>query len=347
MDERIVTTTGELAQREALLASRGLFVPGEEDLILGLYEQDELVAIGALVRGTAEADSAVIQGVAVNGRYEGEGLAATVVSRLVTLASQQGLWHLFLFTKPDEAWRFQSLGFSLVASADQAALLEWGQPDVTRAMTDLARHRRGDDGICLVINGNPFTKGHLWLVQQAAAQSRPLYVLVVQEDRSVVPFDVRFRLIAESCEPLGATVLSGGAWVVSSASFPSYFTKRENLSAAQAGLDAEIFGRHIAPALGVTERWVGTEPLSAVTAQYNKALARILPRWNVKLREVPRLEQGGQPVSASLVRSLLREDRLDDVKPLVPQITWLWLTSPEGKVFAEKLRHATESWDQS
>ena len=102
-------------------------------------------------------------------------------------------------------------------------------------------------------------------------------------------------------------VLSGGRYAVSSLTFPSYFTKEENLAKAHTAIDAEIFCRHIAPALGVTRRFVGTEPLSAVTAVYNETLKGRLPRAGIEVTELARLEKDGAPVSASRVRALLGE----------------------------------------
>ena len=100
-------------------------------------------------------------------------------------------------------------------------------------------------------------------------------------------------------------VISGGRYAVSSLTFPSYFTKEENLAKAHTAIDAEIFCRHIAPALGVKRRFLGTEPLSAVTAVYNETLKERLPRAGIEVTELDRLEKDGAPVSASRVRGLL------------------------------------------
>ena len=102
-------------------------------------------------------------------------------------------------------------------------------------------------------------------------------------------------------------VIPGGRYAVSSLTFPSYFTKEENLAKAHTAIDAEIFCRHIAPALKVTGRFVGTEPLSPVTAVYNDTLKNRLPRAGIEVTELGRLEKDGAPVSASRVRALLGE----------------------------------------
>ena len=135
-----------------------------------------------------------------------------------------------------------------------------------------------------------------------------VYLLVVEEDKSLFSFKDRFEMVRRGVADLAnVVVLSGGRYAVSSLTFPSYFTKEENLAKAHTAIDAEIFCRHIAPALGVTRRFVGTEPLSAVTAVYNETLKGRLPRAGIEVTELVRLEKDGAPVSASRVRALLGE----------------------------------------
>ena len=122
------------------------------------------------------------------------------------------------------------------------------------------------------------------------------------------------------------TVLPSGPYMISAATFPTYFLPdRDSADAVRCGLDVEIFAGHIAPALGITRRYVGSEPFSAMTAQYNRALADALPPRGVALVEIPRLEQGGAAVSASRVRALLRAGELAAVRDLVPPTTYEYL----------------------
>ena len=102
-------------------------------------------------------------------------------------------------------------------------------------------------------------------------------------------------------------VLSGGRYAVSNLTFPSYFTKEENLAKAHAAVDAELFAACIAPALSASERFVGTEPFSQVTAVYNETLKERLPKHKITVTEIPRLKAGGEAVSATKVRTVLAE----------------------------------------
>ena len=100
----------------------------------------------------------------------------------------------------------------------------------------------------------------------------------------------------------------------------------EDATAMQCALDCTVFAQCIAPPLHIRTRFVGQEPLDPVTAQYNAAMAALLPRHGVQVREIPRLEVDGQPVSASRVRRLLKEKGLcPEVLSLVPPTTAAYL----------------------
>ena len=87
-------------------------------------------------------------------------------------------------------------------------------------------------------------------------------------------------------------------------------------------MDARMFAYSISPALGIQVRFVGTEPFSPITAAYNSVLKETLPKAGIRLTEIPRLEEANTAVSASAVRTLLQEGRLEDIRPLVPACTW-------------------------
>jgi|YelNatPaOPRAMG01_1025707.scaffolds.fasta_scaffold01992_8 [citrate (pro-3S)-lyase] ligase len=361
-EERILFSSKEIAERNALLISRGLNVPENADLIIGLYEGDTLIATGSLV-GT------VLQGIAVSSQTEGEGAAAAIVSSLIKNAVNRGIQHLFLFSSAQEANRFEALGFSLLASTAQilafsdflegangAALLEWPTGQIDNWLNSLKPVVEGKPygSGAVVVNCNPFTLGHRALIEYAALKSPWLYVIVVEEDRSLFPFNVRFELVKKGTADIkNITVLKGGQYVISSATFPTYFIRPKNSEAdtvsiavsLHAALDLILFRRYIAPALKVTDRFVGTEPYCPTTSSYNKMMKKILPAAKgegvpIRVHEIPRFEIEGAAVSASRVRDLLRSGNIHAIKPLVPETTWQWLTSAEALPVIKKIQHS-------
>ena len=122
------------------------------------------------------------------------------------------------------------------------------------------------------------------------------------------------------------TVLPTGPYLISSATFPTYFIKeREKAGQIQCMLDVEIFTKYFAPKFSITRRYVGTEPFSPMTSQYNEVLRENLPKHDIDFIELPRLEKHKTPVSASAVRRFLDSKDIETVKELVPDTTFYYL----------------------
>ena len=185
------------------------------------------------------------------------------------------------------------------------------------------RHKVG----ALVMNCNPFTLGHQYLVEYAAARVAWLYIFVVQEDKSEFPFADRIELVRKGVHHLrNVTVLPSGKFIISQQTFSGYFNKSELQDVqVDSSQDVEIFGREIAPELGITIRFAGEEPTDNVTRQYNETMKEILPRYGVEFREIPRKTFGSEPISASTVRKALKVGDFKKIKKLVPNTTLAYL----------------------
>ena len=174
---------------------------------------------------------------------------------------------------------------------------------------------------------DPFTLGHRHLSASAAAECGQVVVFVLSEDRGHYPAGDRLELVRRGTEDLAnVTVLPTGPYLISLATFPTYFLPdRERAEQVQCQLDIEIFTRRYVPRFRITRRYLGTEPLSPVTGQYNAALAAALPGRGVEVRLIPRLEQNGVPISASAVRAAAARGDWETVRSLVPPATWDYL----------------------
>ncbi len=195
----------------------------------------------------------------------------------------------------------------------------------------------------IVMNANPFTLGHRYLVEQARAACGVLHLFMVSEDVSLVPFSVRKKLIMEGTKDIpGIIYHEAGSYIISSATFPAYFQKGDNaVIRSQAGIDARIFTQ-IAAALGITDRFVGDEPTSVVTGIYNEILSTALPEAGVACHIIPRKEADGKAISASTVRSCIHDGRLEEIRGLVPETTYRYFTSPEAAAVIGRIQAAEE-----
>ena len=314
------------AQVEAFLAGHGLGLQ-PVDYYAGVFVGEALLACGGFA-------GSVIQCVAAAESARGLGLINLLITHLRQLMRQVGASNIFVFTKPENLEIFQSLAFYPVGQAAKAVLLESDRRGIARYAEALRAALPGQEGErgCIVMNCNPFTLGHQYLIEQAAARCGQLLILLVEEDRSAFPFEARLALTRTGCAHLGnVTVLPGGPYVISSATFPGYFIKEmSDVVVAQTALDIDIFARHIAPGLGITARFAGEEPSDPVTAAYNAAMAARLPESGVEVHIIPRRELGGVPISASRVRALIREGKLDEIASLVPQSTYDYIMAHHG-----------------
>ena len=175
----------------------------------------------------------------------------------------------------------------------------------------------------LVLNANPFTLGHRHLVEYAATRVARLHLFVVEEDRSEFDFATRIALVREGTAHLpGVSVHPSGTFILSAATLPEYFAKDASPDVAiDATRDLTLFAEKVAPLLGVGVRFVAEEPRCAVTRQHNRQMRSLLPRYGIRVEEIPRFEIDGRPVSASRVREALREGDLDAATRLVPPTT--------------------------
>ena len=319
---------------EAFLAANGLrLAPLDRYVVVTRDEDgDEILAGGGL-------DGNVIKCVAVSESARSEGLMNILVSRLIAIAREEGRESVKAFTKPENEGIFKSLGFALIASSPNAILMENGRgglPEYKKYLASLARPGRNG---AIVMNANPFTKGHRYLVEQAASQVDNLYVIVVKEDRSRFPYAERKAMIEAGCAGLdNVVVCEGSDYAISAATFPTYFLKKlDDATDTQIALDLDLFVNHIAQPLGVTVRFAGSEPEDALTRRYNELMAEILPGTSVAVVrqawrpidfvEIPRLEQNGNPISATSLRRALDKGNLKEAMEYIPKSTVPYLVA--------------------
>ena len=326
-----------LREAKALIEAQGLrYEPGFDDLV-GIYEQDRLVACGARA-------GYVLKMLAIAPSHQGTDTLGALVTKLIHASLAAGQDTQFVFTRPEHVPSFQALNFRLLATHGTAALLEYGPGLEAYLAAQAARITPGRNG-AIVINGNPFTLGHLHLVETAAPQVDRLYVFVVREDRSVFPFDIRQRLVREATAHLpNVTVLDTSRYAVSAGTFPSYFLKQlDEIATAQIQIDLRLFAQRLAPRFHITCRFVGEEPLCPTTAAYNEAMAEVLAEHGIQWVKVPRLQWGGQPISATRVRHAFANQDFGILENLVPPSTLAFLKSQPAQPIAARILQKGEA----
>lgn len=287
------------------------------EFTVSLTEYGQVIATGSRQQN-------VLKCIGVAPGLQGEGLAATVVSELVKNAFAVGWQHLFLYTRPASAALFGTLGFYPVAATQAAVLMENRRNGIRNFVASLAPQPAAANIGAIVANCNPFTNGHLFLAQQAAAACDFVHMFILSEDRSFFSTALRIQLARQGTAHIRNLALhETGHYLVSTATFPRYFLKeKEKAGQISCELDLSIFAEHFAPALGIRCRFVGTEPFDPVTLSYNRQMKEYLPRHGIEVIEVPRVQENGAAVSASRVRALMQQGDLEQIRPLVPATTF-------------------------
>lgn len=176
----------------------------------------------------------------------------------------------------------------------------------------------------IVMNCNPFTYGHRYLVEQASKMVDLLILFVVGEDKAVFSFAERYAMVYEGVRDLkNVRVVPSSPFFTSQLTMPEYFNNKQMTedTAEHDEQDAAVFAQYIALPLGIKYRFFGEEPLDVVTNQYNISMKKILPLYGIEAVIIPRKTVRGNVVSASTVRRCLDEGNVKMLDELLPETT--------------------------
>ncbi len=179
--------------------------------------------------GTGSISGEILKAIAIVPDLQGEGLLAKIVTLLIKEELKRNRDPIFVLTKPEEAVKFQSLGFrELISIKPDISLLEFGSNGIDSYLAGLKQSKKKNIACAasIVVNCNPFTMGHRFLIEKASLENDWIYIFVVAEDKSLFPTLVRYQLVKEGTRGLkNVSVLDGGSYIISSATFPAYFTR--------------------------------------------------------------------------------------------------------------------------
>ncbi|MBF4695292.1 [citrate (pro-3S)-lyase] ligase [Fusibacter ferrireducens] len=304
----------------------------------GIFKEDKLL-------GTASTLSNTIRSIAINSQEKGSNILGELIHEVMQFLYDEGYSNIFIYTKCESAKSFEHIGFYEIERVEsKVVLLERKPHGIKNFACYLKSFKTTHDHVgAIVMNGNPFTLGHQYLVEYAASNCDFLYIFVVDSTHTSFPSDDRYKLILSGTSHLdNVYVIKGSDYIISDATFPTYFLKRpEEGTQIQTELDLKIFGHYFAESLNITKRFVGTEPYCGTTSLYNEQMKRILPHYGVEIVEIPRKVFGTDAISASRVRVLLAKGNMKDVKKLVPESTYQYFKTVQGKQVIEKLKDST------
>lgn len=317
-----------LQKVHSLLLSEGIKADKNLDYTCAIFDDDmNVIATGSSFKNT-------LRCFAVDKKHQGEGLLNMIAGHLMEHQIELGNTHFFVYTKCETEHFFASLGFYTIEKINGQIVFMENKKNgfenyVHRLVNETEDYNNGINCVAaIVMNANPFTLGHRYLVSQAAKKYDLVHIFGLSDESSLIPYEVRKKLIIEGCRDFSNVIYhDSDAYMISSATFPSYFQKDDDsVITGHAMLDAHIFCR-IAKRLNISSRYIGSEPKSHVTGRYNSILKQELPVFGIDCIEIPRFTINGKCVSASDVRLAIKNDDKALLRQLVPDSTYEYFTS--------------------
>lgn len=313
---------------EQLLFESNLLPEENVDEVVGIYQNAQLIAVGSRQKN-------ILKCLAVHQDFKGGNVFNQVVTEIMKRIEAKGYSSFYVYTKAKNVDSFLHLGFKEIIRTSYLVFLEKSINNINGYLTNLANSKVEADKITsIVMNANPFTLGHQYLVEKAAAENDVVHLFVVSEDRSFFPANAREKLVAKGTKHLkNVCIHSTAEYIVSTQTFPSYFLPEDTeVIRVQAELDAVLFLKKIAPVLNISSRYVGEEPYSESTEIYNQVMRKTFNN-EIELIESARrtTNEKNDFISATKVRNLIMDDQIQQTKRYVPETTFEFLISNDGQ----------------
>ena len=309
---------------ENLLFQEGIRFEENVETTFGKYENDKLIATASIYKN-------IIKCVAIDPAYKGGSVFNEMMTVILAEINQNNYDNAFVYTKTIYEKSFASIGFKEIERVgNELIFMEKARDGFTSYLEKLKETKVDGESIgAVVLNANPFTLGHQFLVDYGAKHCTYLHVFVVSEDASYFSAKDRSKMVELGVENYDNVIVHPTeSYLVSAATFPSYFIdENKSVTKIHASLDARIFKNHIGKVLEIDQRFVGTEPTDEATRIYNETMREIFESEPNKLDlvEIPRKELYGKVISASRVRTLIDHGKMEEIKDLVPQTTYKYI----------------------
>lgn len=303
VDKIIKGSSSETALREFLLDKEVIYEDVDASYII--RDAGEIIA-------TVSVKKNLIKFFYIDDKYQGEGLAIELINSVLEDIIAKGYRSYFVFTKAKNENIFTSLSMDTIEKTEDVVLLEGGFFKYKDWIEIIKKDLDKDEYNAIVMNANPLTLGHEYLVDKALENDRDLIIFVLEEDASYFSTKDRYEIVKKHYQDNDRVhVYKSGPYIISRATFPTYFLKKDtDKLKVYTELDAKIFARRIAKDLNIKKRYFGTEPIDKVTQKYNEMMKKILCEYGIATEFIERKTIEGEVISASKVREYYENDFL-------------------------------------
>ena len=325
---------------EKLLNNEGIRKDKNIDYTCAVYDENyNMIA-------TASCFGNTLRCLAIKREHQGEGLVNKIFSHLLQYQFERNNFHVLFYTKYTTSKYFSNLGFYEIAKVkDQIVFMENKKNGFQDYLTDLTKTKKEGKKIAsIVLNANPFTLGHQYLIEKASKENDILHIFILSEDKSIFPFNIRKQLLIEGTSHLKNIIYhDSGPYIISGATFPGYFQKDKNaVIESHVNLDLEIFIK-IAKALNINVRYFGEESSNIETGIYNNIMKEKLPNYGINCIILSRTKDDeGEIINTSNLRKMIKFGRFEKIKKFVPDSTYKFLVSLQAKELIQKIKEIDE-----
>ena len=320
MEIRDLLLTEEKEILKAFLKDLDLEYEDTNESIL-VYDNNELI-------GTGSIDYNIIKMIGIKQEYQNQNVTNIIMNELIKRLYQKNIDKFFIYTKPDVYKHFLNYDFKLLVETNDLILLENNLNSINDYYKNIPT-KKGNRA-CIVMNLNPLTNGHLYLIEKASKENDDVILFLVEEDRSYFSYNDRYNILKQALKNYkNIHIIPSGSYIISKLTFPTYFIKdKSKISKIYMELDVKLFTEKLIPLFDIDKRYVGDEPLDEMTNLYNITLKKYL---NDKLVIIPRLTENSNIISASLVRKLIENKDFETIKKYVPKATYDFIISKYAK----------------
>ena len=301
VDKVIKGSSSETALSEFLL---------ERDVIYEDLDTSYVIRDAGEIIATVSVKKNLIKFFYIDDKYQGEGLAIELINSALEDIIAKGYRSYFVFTKAKNENIFTSLSMDTIEKTEDVVLLEGGFFKYADWIETIKKDLDKDEYNAIVMNANPLTLGHEYLVDKALEEDRDLIIFVLEEDASYFSTRDRYEIVKKHYQENNRVhVYKSGPYIISRATFPTYFLKKDtDKLKVYTELDAKIFAKRIAKDLNIKKRYFGTEPIDKVTEKYNEMMKKILSEYGIECEFIERKTIDSEVISASKVREYYEND---------------------------------------
>ena len=307
----------EINKVKVFLASFNLRYEQDIDKTLYIEENDKIIA-------TISKSKDIIKCLAISSDYQSENLSSILISKILEKMREENIHSYMVFTKAIYENTFINLGFKKLVNTSNTVMLEGGVDSIEDTIKRMKVKINVEYGSVnqdiqigsIVMNANPVTLGHQYLIEKSSLENDLTLVFVVEENNQEFDFQSRYSLVYLTCKKYeNVVVLPASKYIVSKSTFPTYFLSEDIVDNEVSLIDGLIFKKYFMEQLNISKRYVGSEVKEKMN-DYNKTLQSILED---KLVLLDRISFEGQVVSASYVRELLKKGSIEEALKYIPR----------------------------